>query len=147
MKYLDRTRNEANDGSDRPVIIYRLAETYLLAAEAAYKMNDLPNAAKYINVIRERARDKENSVEGALDIQPSEVTLEYILEERTRELLAEHCRWNDLARTGTLLQRVRVYDNHVARVNIADKHWLRPIPRDQIERTTTGEPYPQNPEW
>ncbi|MCD8261098.1 MAG: RagB/SusD family nutrient uptake outer membrane protein [Bacteroides sp.] len=103
MKYLDRTRNEANDGSDRPVIIYRLAETYLLAAEAAYKMNDLPNATKYINVIRERARDKENSVEGALDIQPSEVTLEYILEEWTRELLAEHCRWNDLARTGTLL--------------------------------------------
>ena len=93
MKFLDRTRAIPNDNTDRSYIIYRLGETYLLAAEAAFKLGDNTNAAKYINVIRERARDKQIGEVGALDIAPSDVTLDFILEERTRELLAEHCRW------------------------------------------------------
>jgi len=146
-KFLDRTRAVPNDNSDRSFIIFRLGETYLLAAEAAYKMNDNANAAKYINILRERARNKENSVYGALDIKDSDITLDFILEERTRELLAEHCRWTDLVRTGTLLERVRKYDEGPAAINIQDKHMLRPIPKRQIERVTTGTPYPQNPSW
>lgn len=52
MKFLDRTRAIPNDNTDRSYIIYRLGETYLLAAEAAFKLGDNTNAAKYINVIR-----------------------------------------------------------------------------------------------
>ncbi len=147
MKFLDRTKNNFNDPSDRPVIIFRLAETYLLAAEAAFKLNDNTNAAKYINVIRERARNKATSEVGALDVKASDITLNFILEERTRELLAEHCRWADLARTGTLLDRVRMYDDGFANKNIQDKHMLRPIPSEQIDRVVSGEKYPQNPGW
>lgn len=147
-KFLDRTRAIPNDNTDRSYIIYRLGETYLLAAEAAFKMNDKINAAKYINILRERARDKQSCEQGALDITPDQVTLDFILEERTRELLAEHCRWADLARTGTLMDRVRKYDNGRAYENISeDKHWLRPIPQIQIDRVTAGTPYPQNPNW
>lgn len=146
-KFLDRTRSIPNDNTDRSYIIFRLGETYLLAAEAAFKLNDNAHAAQYINALRERARNKTNSQPGALDIQPSDVTLDYILEERTRELLAEHCRWADLARTGTLLERVRKYDDGKAYENISVKHWLRPIPQTQIDRVTTGTPYPQNPGW
>ncbi len=146
-KFLDRTRTVPNDNSDRSFIIFRLGETYLLAAEAAFKLNDNTNAAKYINILRERARNKETSQAGDLDIKPADVTLDFILEERTRELLAEHCRWTDLVRTGTLLERVKKYDEGPAAVNIREKHWLRPIPRIQIERVTTGTPYPQNPGW
>ena len=98
--------------------------------------------------MRERARNKETSKIGALDITPAQVTLDFILEERTRELLAEHCRWADLARTGTLIERVRKYDNGRAYENITEeKHWLRPIPQIQIDRVTTGTPYPQNLGW
>ena len=147
-KFLDRRRAVPNDNTDRSYIIYRLGETYLLAAEAAYKLGDNTNAAKYINIIRERARNKETCGAGALDIQPSDVTLDFILEERTRELLAEHCRWADLARTGTLMERVQKYDDGLAHENIMpERHWLRPIPQQQIDRTTTGTPYPQNPNW
>lgn len=146
-KFLDRTRSQYNDDSDRSYVIFRLGETYLLAAEAAYKMNDNANAAKYINAVRERARNKATTVTGALDIAASDVTLDFILEERTRELLGEHCRWADLARTGTLLTRVRLYDDGQAKINIKDKHQLRPIPQSQIDRVTVGERYPQNEGW
>ncbi len=66
--------------------------------------------------------------------------IDYILDERTRELLGENLRWWDLVRTGKLLERVKLY-NGDAKANIQDKHILRPIPLDQINRTTTGEPY------
>lgn len=147
MKFLDRTRAQYNDDSDRSYIIFRLGETYLLAAEAAFKLGDNENASKYINQIRERARNKQTSEFGELDIAPNDVNLNFILEERTRELLGEHCRWADLARTGTLLERVRLYDDGAAKLNIQDKHQLRPIPQSQINRVTVGEPYPQNTGW
>lgn len=148
MKFLDRTRAIPNDNTDRSYIIFRLGETYLLAAEAAFKLGDNQGAAKYINVVRERARNKQTCEAGALDITAADVTLDFILEERTRELLAEHCRWADLARTGTLIDRVRKYDDGKAYQNIREeKHWLRPIPQQMIDRVTTGEPYPQNPGW
>lgn len=147
MKFLDRTRNQYNEDSDRSYIIFRLGETYLLAAEAAYKMDRNAEAAKYINLLRERARNKETTVAGALDIQPADVTLDFILEERTRELLGEHCRWADLTRTGTLLKRVKSYDDGLAKINISDKHQLRPIPQNQIDQVTIGERYPQNEGW
>lgn len=146
-KFLDRTRAQYNDNSDRSYIIFRLGETYLLAAESAYKLNNNENAVKYINILRERARNKSTSVSGALDVKSSDITLDFILEERTRELLAEHCRWADLARTGTLLTRVRLYNDGVAKTNIEDKDQLRPIPQSQINRVTVGDPYPQNEGW
>ncbi|PXV61031.1 putative outer membrane starch-binding protein [Dysgonomonas alginatilytica] len=146
-KFLDRTRAVPNDNSDRSYIIYRLAETYLLAAEAAYKLGNNADAARHINVVRERARNKEKTVAGVLDVKASDITLDFILEERTRELLAEHCRWADLARTGTLLERVKKYGEGNAPINIREKHILRPIPKQQIDRVTTGTPYPQNPGW
>ena len=146
-KFLDRTRAQYNDDSDRSCIIFRLGETYLLAAEAAYKLNDNKNAAKYINILRERARNKSTSVSGALDVKPSDITLDFILEERTRELLAENCRWTDLVRTGTLISRVKLYYDGEGKTNIQEKYLLRPIPQTQIDRVTVGTPYPQNEGW
>src|SRR5690606_25745161 len=70
-------------GRDNPVragltssdfIVYRLAETYLLRAEAYLKKGDLVNAANDINTIRQRAKAK--------PITAADVTLDYILDER-----------------------------------------------------------------
>ena len=55
FKYFDTKRANLNFPSIRPVIAYRLAETYLIAAEAAFRTGKLPEAVAYINTIRERA--------------------------------------------------------------------------------------------
>jgi hypothetical protein len=80
----------------------RLAETYLLRAEAYLGNNDGINAAKDINVVRSRA--KANPVDAAA------VTLDYILDERGRELIYEEQRRLTLSRTGKLVERVRLYN-------------------------------------
>jgi hypothetical protein len=67
-----------------------------------------------------------------MDITPAQVTIDFILDERTRELCGETWRWIDLVRTGKLLERVKLH-NLKAKNNIADKHLLRPIPQDQID--------------
>ena len=160
-KYLDPTRQHFNDPSDRPFIIYRLADTYLIAAEAAFKANMLTEAAAMINAVRQRAAYKatntatQNSAAvTAVTISPAAVTLDYILEERTRELFGEYNRWMDLVRTKMLLTRVQKYiiDPPAAApgiakrtVNIKEFHILRPIPSgSQIDLVTTGPKFPQN---
>src|SRR5688572_24522405 len=50
-----RPGNDPNVMSVRPFIVYRFAETYLIAAEAALKLNNLSQAADLINVVRTRA--------------------------------------------------------------------------------------------
>ena len=54
-KFDSRNRTSVNGFSTRPNIIYRLAETYLLAAEANFYLGNSAQAATYLNVVRERA--------------------------------------------------------------------------------------------
>ena len=61
-----------------------------------------------------------------------DVTLDFILDERGRELIGEGHRWMDLTRTNTLVERVRKY-NPVGGLNIQDFHIVIPIPQDQID--------------
>lgn len=138
MKYFDTKRADLNSPSVRPVIAFRLAETYLVAAEAAYMLG-LPDAVKYINTVRERAAYPTGNAT-AMDVIASDLSLDFILDERTRELCGENVRWWDLVRTGKLLQRVRMHNKEAA-ANIIEKHVLRPIPQAQIDATTTGDPY------
>jgi hypothetical protein len=105
----------------------RLAETYLLRAEAYFMKGELANAAADINVVRSRSN--------AEDVQAGEVTLDYILDERARELVYEEHRRITLQRTGTLLDRVRKY-NDLNADDIQDKHALWPIPFSEIEANT-----------
>ncbi|THU34054.1 RagB/SusD family nutrient uptake outer membrane protein [Niastella caeni] len=139
MKYFDTKRADLNSPSIRPVIAFRLAETYLIAAEAAFMLSNTADAVKYINTVRERAAFPTGNAT-AMDITASDVSLDFILDERSRELCGENVRWWDLVRTGKLLQRVRMH-NREAAANIIDKHVLRPIPQAQIDATTTGDPY------
>jgi len=144
-KYFDTKRADLNAPSIRPVIVYRLAETYLLAAEAAYFLGKLSEAVALINTVRERAAATPADV-AAMDISTSELSIDFILDERSRELTGENMRWLDLARTNKLLERVKLY-NKDAVSNIQAKHILRPIPQSQIDAVTTGPAYPQNQGW
>lgn len=145
MKYFDTKRPDLNAPSIRPVIVYRLAETYLIAAEAAFMMNNLTEAVNYINAVRERAATAPANV-AAMRITSAQLSIDFILDERSRELCGENVRWLDLVRTGKLLSRVRAH-NAEARPNIQNKHILRPIPQTQIDAVVTGDKYGQNTGW
>jgi hypothetical protein len=123
----------------RDWFIARLADAYLLRAEARFKQGNTAGAAEDLNVVRTRAAWP--GKEAAMQITAGEVTLDFILEERARELDAEQCRWYDLTRTGTLVSRVKAYNPEGA-AGVSDFHVHRPIPQSQIDRTLGG--YEQN---
>jgi starch-binding outer membrane protein, SusD/RagB family len=123
----------------RDIFVMRLADAYLLRAEARFKQNNPTGAAADINVVRTRAA-KPGKV-AAMQILPTDVTIDRILLERALEMDAEQMRWFDLTRTGKLVEYVKAY-NPLGAVNIQDFHIHRPIPQAQIDRTVGG--YPQN---
>lgn len=150
-KFDDPNRTNINDESTRPVIVYRFADVYLLAAEAYFKANDNNSAATMINLLRTRAayRTTNTAVQNtaaalANQISASQITLDFILDERSRELYEEGTRWQDLARTQTLGARIRAY-NTEATTGFKDEYILRPIPANEIQLITQGPPFPQNP--
>ncbi len=151
-KFDSRARTSVNGFSIRPNIIYRLAETYLLAAEAQYYLGKTDSAAANINVVRERAGA--SGKKSQMDITPAQVNIDFILDERARELCGEMTRWYDLKRTSNgsgneLLVRMRntnyapaltnrpngVYGSNAA-ANIRDYHVLRPVPQQEIDRSS-----------
>jgi starch-binding outer membrane protein, SusD/RagB family len=119
----------------------RLAETYLLRAEAYLGKGDQVNAAADINVVRDRAQAKR--------VTPGRVTIDYILDERMRELGIEEKRRLTLNRLGLLYERTRKYCNgHPVSakfgVEVEPHNNLFPIPFSEIERNT-GAVLEQNP--
>ncbi len=149
-KYDDPSRPAVNDPSTRPFIMFRFSDVYLIAAEAYHKAGRNDRAADMINVVRRRAAFSSTrtaaqnaAAAAALQVSAADITLDFILNERTREFYGEHLRWWDLVRTRSLVNRVKAYNTEAA-ANIQDFHMLRPIPQRQIDLVTSGPPYPQN---
>lgn len=157
IKHLAPNRpSVAERASSREWVRMRLGETYLIAAEAAGRKGDFDLAAKYINVIRERAAwadgetktaqyweieggtsDDVNSTYDNIKVTAAELStgdfVSFILDERGRELLGEICRWEDLVRTEKFYEWVKKY-NSDAEAAIKPYHKLRPIPQTHIDR-------------
>jgi hypothetical protein len=132
------TGTNPNVNSYRPVIIYRLAGSYLLGAEAALMTGNPSLAADYINTLRVRAAWEGKETENM--IAAGDVNIDFLLDERSRELNGEFMRWFDLTRTGKLIERVQKY-NEQGGPNIQPHHTLRPIPQGQIDLSPG---FPQN---
>ncbi len=112
----------------------RLSETYLLRAEAYYHMGNLRYAARDINEVRERAQ--------AAPVKAEQITLDFILDERTRELVVEEQRRRTLVRLGVFYERTRKYNPRVE--NLEPYHQLWPIPQHVID-ANYGAKIEQNP--
>ncbi|MFC5408745.1 RagB/SusD family nutrient uptake outer membrane protein [Larkinella bovis] len=139
-KYQDPTRPSFNETrGNKDFIVFRLGETYLLAAEALMMEGKLTEATKYFNEVRKRAARP--GVD--FSIKESELNIDLILDERSRELAGEANRRFDLLRTGKLVERVKKYGHPVGAANIKEMHLLMPIPQRQIDLSTSN--YPQNP--
>lgn len=100
-------------GSNGDWYVFRLAETYLLRAEANYWKGNLDAAAKDINMVRRRA--------GAKEITSTEVTLDMIFDERARELFAEEPRRSEMVRVSYMIAKQNLYGYTLA--NFSEKSW------------------------
>jgi hypothetical protein len=145
-KFLDNVYDPTyptHDISGRDAMVLRLAEMYLIKAEAELATNGSGAALATLNELRavRAISGKDNSLSG-------NVTIETILDERALELCGEQQRWFDLKRTKTLVSRVKAY-NAQGGGNIKDFHLLRPIPQAQMDAVTNksetvGEGFWQN---
>jgi hypothetical protein len=144
-----------NDATYADLVYLRLADTYLLYAEAQYKSNRPEEAARWLNKVRTRA--------GVTDISPADLGsqgLDLILDERSRELLCEEERRHTLIRVSQenggderevnnyFKRRTRELNEVVGRpargMNSYDLPVLFPIPVIFID-SNTGHAIEQNP--
>ena len=146
--------SKVNGGSPRPWTIAKFSEFYLIAAEAAVKLGKNEDAKTYVNVLRERAGKQTYCVNARAPFEadhsaemlaatPATITIDYILDERSREFWGEGYRWFDLVRTQKWAERATTY--HIAGDGYTDKdlseykrdipvgYYLRPIPQGQID--------------
>ncbi len=125
--------------NSRDFFLFRLAETYLIRAEAKIKQGKSGDDDIY--EVRKRS----------WDVRPVNATIDTLLDERGRELMGECKRWIDLRRTGTLEARVSQHNPSVGRyLDLGQdpfkggaKALRRPIPTNVIIRDVNG--YDQNP--
>lgn len=109
-------------------IMMRLGETYLLLAEAQFKQGNLTGAAASINALRTRSN--------APQVTASDITMDFILDERARELIGEENRRMTLMRTGTLVDRalrLNPTDAQHPTTGLTSKNLLLPIPLTEIQ--------------
>lgn len=137
MKFLDETAAPDDATGISNIMISRLAETYLIAAEANMELGNMSSALEYINAVRTRA--------GAGELVT--VDIDAILDERARELAFEGQRWYTLKRRGVLIQYLQDHaGNDNFRTEIRERVMPQHVnfPIDQNEIDLLGPNYPQN---
>ena len=146
--------SKVNGGSPRPWNIAKFSEFYLIGAEAAVKLGKNQDAKTLVNVLRARAGKQTYCVNARAPFAadhsaemvaatPDQITIDFILDERSREFWGEGYRWFDLVRTQKWAERAGTY--HIAGAGYTDKdlqtvkrdipagYYIRPIPQGQLE--------------
>jgi hypothetical protein len=148
-KFFDSEKGDRTNDSWKDYPMYRLAETFLLGAEAHSNLGETSIALEYMNKVRRRAFGANfNAPNPAVDF--TSWTLNTYLEESARELNLERNRWFLLKRLGILLERQRLHYRFGATAAQLSTnafpmldHMVRlPIPQQQIDLMKT---FPQNP--
>ena len=134
--YYVANASKKRNGNLDAILIMRMAEVYLIAAECDIYLGNTSEALTYINKIRNRA--------GAESLTGTP-TVRTVLDERGRELCGEHTRFMDLKRTGMLKDNSYLKETHpdLAQYFKAD-YALRPISTTYNATITNGASY-QNP--
>ncbi len=134
--------------------MFRTADAYLMAAEAILRGTEgnRAEALQYINQIRDRAYMSGVYGQGVSGkITDSQLSLDFILDERARELHTESVRRTDLIRFGKFTKNYNWdwkgsdgnANNHIGK-DVADKYKLFPIPQDEF---TVNPNLKQNPDY
>ena len=123
-------------GYTKDQYVMRLPETLLLRAEAYIAKGDKASALADVNTIRARAKAPLATV--------NQMDINYILDERVRELYGEEYRMLTLMRLGLLFDRVKKYGGAIQSATVSAKNNLLPIPQSEIDRNI-GAKLVQNP--
>lgn len=133
--------------ADVPVIRY--AEMPLIAAECQIALGNPAGAAQ---IIKDEIRNQRivapghTLAEAQADVIPSKMTIEWILEERARELCGEWLRWFDLKRTHKLVDYIKQHNPAWDGNDVVDEHnYLWPIPNTFLDKLENAEEFGQNP--
>ena len=146
--------SKVNGGSPRPWNIAKFSEFYLIGAEAAVKLGKNQDAKTLVNVLRARAGKQTYCVNARAPFAadhsaemvaatPDQITIDFILDERSREFWGEGYRWFDLVRTQKWAERASIYhiagsgytdkDLQEVKRDIPDGYYIRPIPQGQLD--------------
>lgn len=138
-KYMDPNSVGASGAINIPIL--RLADVYLIAAEASAQLNG-PSTESYGYINTVRARAGLPDLTAGLD---KAQFVDSVLQERSWELFGEGDRWYDLTRTNTFLQVIPTAVNDVFPTRSPQKkHRYFPIPLDEINANPKLE---QNSDW
>jgi starch-binding outer membrane protein, SusD/RagB family len=111
------------------IMIMRMAEVYLIAAEATLRSGgNGADAASYLNELRRRACRNITDFNGATGMQLSTATMNDVFDEYARELCGEYNRWALLKRHKAFETRLAAYNKTAAENFVPAKHYNRPIP-------------------
>lgn len=126
--YNEKAYSSANAGAgdgDKNIRVLRLAEIYLIHAEAANELNNQSVALASLKRVRDRVNLGEITTTDQTQLR------NLIWKERRLELAFEHDRWFDLIRTGQAAQAMQANGKPF----IVGKHELFPIPNAQLIQT------------
>jgi len=131
--------NRSTTCSMHDVVVARLGEAYLIAAESYVEMGQSDNAATMINTLRSRSGTIKSGYSTAMTVSSADMTIDFILDERAREMAGEYVRWTDLKRTHKLVEYVTAYnEDDVSEADMTgddgNYKFLRPIPQSAIDR-------------
>lgn len=121
------------------VMIMRMAEIYLIAAEAAQQLGDGKTAAKWLNHLRNRAARP-----GTTAPQIDTATEDDVLDEYAREMAGEFNRWALLKRHMAFEARLPKYNKRAAKFFDKNKHYYRPISQDFLNQIENKDEYGDN---
>lgn len=157
-KFYDDGRAAANGaGSERggrDFMVLRLPEMYLIAAEGYWRNSQSGEA--YTLLEEFAATRAAEGVTGAEMLagygvnSGGDLTMDYFMDERARELCGEQIRWFDMKRLGAdnMIARMQQYaGNTLARENFDAHFLLRPIPQIQLDALIDKTTFPQNPDY
>ncbi len=132
------------------VPIMRYAEMPLIAAECQIALNNPGEAANIINREIRNSRVVRPGYESAARVTASDMTIDWIMEERARELCGEWLRWFDMKRVyspqGKFASTIRGRNpSMIGDDCLQEYHALRPIPLAFLDKLQNAEEFGQNP--
>ena len=157
-KFDDPTAAYSNrSASYRDIVVFHATDLILTAAEANLMAGNTSGYWTNINKVRNRAGLA--SLQSINEYDPqytvtstfgNTTELDLLLDERARELYAEHSRWEDLRRTKQLVRYCLAFNRNIN--TVADMsspsgeiRWYRPIPQNEIQNNTAMTVADQNP--
>ena len=121
----DATFDQTTEDAEgyRNIILYRVSEAYLIAAEAYMRAGQTGTGQPYLDAVRSRA--------GVASIPLTEANL---IDEHARELGHEGHRYAFLKRLGILKERIELYSPEIG-ANMEDHHVRWPLPKSFVDLT------------